>query len=389
MTDACRQSGRIRRWRRMRAVAACLLAAAVSPAIAGEASRDAADAVHLRVGGVVLGRLEITAIGSDRVWYRTTTGGRGSVPLAAVRSLRFAAMPHVAEAETLAAAGNPAAAAARLAESARVPGPAGDWAARRVIAWAAASDPVAAVDVAAARLTQDGDLAWVLRVERSVAAATAATGTIATPAEAVAAAGRRLDRLRLGFEAAPPPGFPVGAMPEARRGLARLRDLLASVPTRDDVGRLGPAHGRGGGAAEDHAAEDHAGDRPVLADAAAVRAALARGEVDRILASLASAEGPDPDTFDARLLADLAAAADRAGHPVLASACWIRCAVLHPAAAAAAAWEQAARIHEGPLGDPAAAGRIRAHAATLADAGAMADGPNLRGRGVVPAVRRR
>jgi hypothetical protein len=347
----------------MRAVAACLLAAAVSPAIAGEASRDAADAVHLRVGGVVLGRLEITAIGSDRVWYRTTTGGRGSVPLAAVRSLRFAAMPHVAEAETLAAAGNPAAAAARLAESARVPGPAGDWAARRVIAWAAASDPVAA--------------------------AAAATGTIATPGEAVAAAGRRLDRLRLGFEAAPPPGFPVGAMPEARRGLARLRDLLASVPTRDDVGRLGPAHGRGGGAAEDHAAEDHAGDRPVLADAAAVRAALARGEVDRILASLASAEGPDPDTFDARLLADLAAAADRAGHPVLASACWIRCAVLHPAAAAAAAWEQAARIHEGPLGDPAAAGRIRAHAATLADAGAMADGPNLRSRGVVPAVRRR
>lgn len=382
MTDACRQPGCIRRWRRMRAVAACLIVVAGRPVFAGEAIAEPADAIHLSVGGVVLGRMEITAIDGERVWYRDAAGGRGSVPLAAVRSLRFAAVPRLAEAESLAAAGNPAAAAARLGEGARTPGPAGDWAARRVIAWAAASDPAAAVELAAARLTVDGDLAWVLRVEQAVAEAVRAGS--GSPREAVAAAGRRLDRLREGFDAAAPPGFPIGAVPEARRGLARLRDLLASVPTVDGADRPDPWGGGGGGVVHD------AGDGPVLADAGAVRAALGRGEVDRVLASLGSAEGPDPDTFDARLLADLAAAAERAGRPVLASACWLRCAVVHPTAEpSAAAWEQAARIHEGPLGDPAAATRIRAHAATLADAGATAGGPNLRGRGVVPAVRRR
>jgi hypothetical protein len=377
------QSGRVRHRRRTRAVAACLIALAGAGvggwASAEPATESPADAIHLSIGGVVLGRVRIVAIEGDRAWYRDAAGGRGSVPLAAVAAMRFAAVPGLPEAESLAAAGDPRAAAERLSAAARREDAAGVWAARRVIAWLAASDPAAAIELAAERLAADGELSWVLWIERAMAAATPPAASRRGDAAAV---DRRLDRRRRHFATSPPPGFPVGAWPEARRGLERLRDLLASVPTVDEVPAVAAAGGGEG--------PEVRRDAPALADAAAVRAALDRGEVARVLASLTSAEGADPDSFDARLLADLAVAAERADRPVLASAAWLRCAVLHPASPqATVAWAEAARIHDVSLGDPAAATRIRAHAATLADGGATAAGTNLRSRSVGPAVRRR
>ena len=407
--SGCRcESGRVRHRGRMRAVAACLVGGAVAGGGAGvygsaadaavmfaasgsnaaSATAASTDAIHLAIGGMVLGRVRVVAIDGDRAWYLDAAGGRGSVPLAAVASLRFGALPGLEQAESLAAAGDPQAAAAALAVAALREDPAGDWAARRVIAWLAASDPAAAIELASERLVRDGELVWVLRVERAMATVTAATPAAASPRSEAATVGRRLDRRRQQFAASPPAAFPVGAVPEARRGLDRLRDLLASVPMVDD--RPGSAAATANASVGVGKNTRVAADEPVLPDAGAVRTALDRGEVSRVLTSLDSAEGPDPDTFDPRLLADLAAAAERAGRPVLAAAAWLRCAVLHPTAPqATVGWGEAARIHEISLDDPAAAARIRAHAATLADAGATADGTNLRSRSVGPAVRRR
>ena len=120
--SGCRcESGRVRHRGRMRAVAACLVGGAVAGGGAGvygsaadaavmfaasgsnaaSATAASTDAIHLAIGGMVLGRVRVVAIDGDRAWYLDAAGGRGSVPLAAVASLRSGALPGLEQAESL------------------------------------------------------------------------------------------------------------------------------------------------------------------------------------------------------------------------------------------------------------------------------------------------
>jgi hypothetical protein len=354
-------------------------AAAAPVAVAAAAAEGVVgDRIVLRTAGIAIGDVRIRGIHGGRVWFERAGRERGSVPLAAVAEVAFAAVPELAAAERRASAGDRRGAAAMLAPAAATDGPAGAWAARRVIAWLAEDDPSAAIRLAGERLMREGSIQWVARV-RASASASAAAGEMSTATAgggsdvaSVRATLRQVRRWRKDLDVVGRGTLAIDSEPEVRRGLAELEDmserLLAAVRRRGPL----PDHAGVARGGPDRAAGDE-GFRATAAggitDAAGVAAALRAGRIGDVLAALAVAGGPDVSRFPPALLAELAAASEAAGRPLVAAAAWLRCGVHHPAAPQASmAWESVARLHESALDDPAAARRIRAHARALADA---------------------
>ncbi len=343
------------------------------------------DAIELRAGGLLIDAVRIEAIGAERVRYRAA-GGRGWVPLAAVRRLRFAGLPELGEAEARATRGDPGGAAGLLAPVARRgEGAAADWAAVRCIEWLGPIDPAGAATVAAERLRRDGRRTWLDRLR----AATETADPEATPTMDAAAARDLLRRIRRWRGMAAPGSVdpdvafdhhvaPLGVRDEVDRGLAAigrwadggLRAARASSspprtrPVTAAGGSLEPGRGRGGAAGPAEPIE--------LRTAADVARALAAGHARRVIAALGTGAAPPASSFGPGLLRRLAEAAEAAERPAAAAAAWLRLAVLHPRTAESdGAWAALAELHETALDDPEAARRIRRRAR---EAGRMATG---------------
>ena len=347
----------------------------------------ARDAIELVAGGLVIGGIRVEAVAGDRAWYRHGER-RGSVPLAGVRRIRFAALPELEEAERRAAAGDPRGAAALLERTARGgEGPAADWAARRSIAWLGPLDAAAAATIAGERLRRDGDGTWLDRLHDATRRPTDGAIVIASetgPDAAVAsdravpwidvaaarALVRRVGRWR-GLAAAESGRVagglaPVGVRDEVGRGLEALEqwaDRVLAVARRrgDPPDRRGAGGVAGNGRWRTPGASGPAAAPLVFGSADEVARTLAAGDVVAVLEGLRSPGSPDPATFGPRLLRSLADAAEDVGRPATAAAAWLRLAVLHPSATETeGAWTALIRLHEEELGDPAAAARIRA-----------------------------